>query len=63
MSEQERQKRIAAVKTADAVNAIEGASVSGYARDLSIQWANGELTDDEMLEALWAAQQERLAQR
>ena len=63
MSEQERQKRIAAVKTADAVNAIEGASVSGYARDLSSQWANGELTDDEMLEALWAAQQERLAQR
>lgn len=63
MSEQERQKRIAAVKTADAVNAIEGASVSGYARDLSIQWANGELTDDEMLEALWAAQQERLAKR
>lgn len=63
MSEQERQKRIAAVKTADAVNAIEGASVSGYARDLSIQWANGELTDDEMLEALWAAQQERLARR
>lgn len=63
MSEQERQKRIAAVKTADAVNAIEGASVSEYARDLSIQWANGELTDDEMLEALWAAQQERLARR
>lgn len=61
MSEQERQKRIAAVKTADAVNAIEGASVSDYARDLSIRWANGELTDDEMLEALWAAQQERLA--
>lgn len=63
MSEQEWQKRIAAVKTADAVNAIEGASVSEYARDLSIQWANGELTDDEMLEALWAAQQERLARR
>lgn len=63
MSEQERQKRIAAVKTADAVNAIEGASVSDYARDLSIRWANGELTDDEMLEALWAAQQERLAKR
>lgn len=63
MSEQERQKRIAAVKTADAVNAIEGASVSDYARDLSIRWANGELTDDEMLEALWTAQQERLARR
>ncbi len=63
MSEKEIQRRIAAVKTADAVNAIEGAPVSDYARDLSIQWAKGELSDDEMLEALWAAQQERLARR
>ena len=63
MSEQEHQKRIAAVKTADAITAIEGAPVSDYARELSTRWANGELTDDEMLEALWAAQQERLARR
>ena len=56
MSEQELRKRIAAVKTADAVNAIEGALVSDYARELSTRWARGELTDDEMLEELWAAQ-------
>ena len=28
-------KRIAAVKTADAINAIEGAPISSYARSLS----------------------------
>ena len=63
MSEQEHQRRLAAVKTADAINAIEGAPVSDYARELSDRWAKGELTDEEMLEALWAAQQERLARR
>ena len=63
MSEQDRQKRIAAVKTADAINAIEGAPVSDYARELSEQWAKGELTDEKMLEALWAAQEKRLARR
>lgn len=63
MSEQELRKRIAAVKTADAVNAIEGALVSDYARELSTRWARGELTDDEMLEELWAAQRKLLAHR
>ena len=63
MSEQERQKRIAAVKTADAINAIEGAPMSKYARELSEQWAKGELTDEEMLEALWVTQEKRLARR
>ena len=37
-------KRIAAVKTADAINAIEGAPISSYARSLSASWARGELT-------------------
>ena len=63
MSEQELRKRIAAVKTADAVNAIEGALVSDYARELSTRWARGELTDDEMLEELWAAQRKLLSHR
>lgn len=35
-------KRIAAVKTADAINAIEGAPISSYARSLSASWARGE---------------------
>lgn len=45
-------KRIAAVKTADAINAIEGAPVSDYARVLSTSWARGELTGNQMKKAL-----------
>ncbi len=57
-------KRIAAVKTADAINAIEGVPVSNYARALSKSWARGELTGAQMKEALLAyhrriAEQER----
>lgn len=46
------QKRGAAVKTADAINAIEGAPVSSYARALSTSWARGELTGQQMKQAL-----------
>ena len=42
-------KRIAAVKTADAINAIEGAPISSYARSLSASWARGELTGEQAL--------------
>ena len=57
-------KRIAAVKSADAINAIEGVPVSNYARALSKSWARGELTGAQMKEALLAyhrriAEQER----
>lgn len=47
-----QQKRVTAVKTADAINAIEGVPVSEYARELSYRWARGELGDDDMLSAL-----------
>lgn len=46
------QKRIIAVKTADAINAIEGAEVSDYAKTLSRCWALGQLTDSQMKQAL-----------
>lgn len=52
MSEQERRRRIAAVKTADAINAIEGTPVSEYARDLSLRWSRGEISGEEMKAAL-----------
>ena len=52
MNEQERRKRIAAVKTADAINAIKGVPVSDYARELSHRWARGEITGEEMVAAL-----------
>lgn len=58
MNEQKQQKRIAALKTADAINAIGGVPISDYAHDLSVQWAKGELTSEEMKEALLAAQRE-----
>ena len=57
-------KRLAAVKTADAINAIEGAPISSYAHTLSVNWARGELTGNQMKSALLAyhrkvAEQER----
>ena len=39
-----RERRIQAVKLADALNAIEGVPVSEYAKMLSHCWANGDLT-------------------
>ena len=61
-------KRIAAVKTADAINAIEGAPISSYARSLSASWARGELTGEQMKQALLAyhrriAEQERQSRK
>lgn len=47
-------KRIIAVKTADAINAIEGAEISDYAKMLSKSWAFGQLTDNQMKQALLA---------
>lgn len=48
----ERKKRVTAVKTADAINAIEGVPVSEYARKLSASWARGEITGEQMRSAL-----------
>ena len=46
MTTQQFNRRVAAVKTADAINAIEGAPVSDYARMLSLSWAKGEITGE-----------------
>ena len=54
MTEKQLNKRVAAVKTADAINAIEGAPVSDYAKKLSASWARGELTGEQMKAALFA---------
>jgi len=55
MTQAQLSRRIAAVKTADAINAIEGAPVSDYAKMLSYRWARGELTGEQMKAALLAA--------
>ena len=54
-------RRIAAVKAADAINAIEGVPVSDYAKTLSICWAKGEITDQQMKAALLASHEKMAA--
>lgn len=55
MTAKQISRRIAAVKTADAINAIEGAPVSRYAKVLSYSWARGEITGTQMKQALLAS--------
>ena len=62
MTEQQYSRRVAAVKTADAINAIEGVPVSSYARTLSACWARGELTGEQMKAALLASHKRMAAQ-
>ena len=45
-------KRLNAIKVADAINKIEGVPVSQYAKDLSEKWARGEITGAQMKAAL-----------
>lgn len=52
MSPNKIEKRLKAVKFADAINNIEGAPVSGRAKELSTLWANGELSSSEMKKIL-----------
>lgn len=49
-----RDRRMIAVKTADAINAIEGVPVSPFAKQLSSQWIQGELTGEQMKNSLLA---------
>lgn len=60
MDQQLQNRRIAAVKAADAINAIEGVPISNYARMLSACWARGELSGEQMKKALLASH-EKLA--
>lgn len=55
MTTKQMNRRVAAVMTANAINAIEGAPVSDYAKKLSVLWARGELTGEQMKSALLAS--------
>ena len=46
-------KRLAAYKTACAINAVEGVPVSRYAKALSHSWVRGELTGEQMKKRFW----------
>ena len=48
MSPNQIQRRMKAVKIADAINNIEGMPISEKAKELSTLWANGELSSSEM---------------
>ena len=52
MSPIEIQKRKRAVEIADAINGIEGVPVSDFAKDLSDKWAQGTISDSQMIEML-----------
>lgn len=56
------QRRVAAVKTADAINAIEGIPVSQDVRLLSGRWVCGELTSTQVKQELLARQSQIAAQ-
>ena len=45
-------KRLAAFKTAEAINAIHGVPVSSDAKFLSEKWVRGELTGEQMKQEL-----------
>ena len=62
MNSVQLERRIAAVKTADAINAIEGVPVTDYAKTLSKCWAKGELTGVQMKAALIASHKKMAAQ-
>ena len=62
MSMTERNRRIQDVKLADALISMEGVTVSDYAKTLSQRWADGELTGEQMKEALLAFHRKLAAQ-
>ena len=48
MSPKQIERRIRAVKMADAINNTEGVPASGRAKELSALWANGSISSAEM---------------
>ncbi|OEH86834.1 hypothetical protein BHU72_00785 [Desulfuribacillus stibiiarsenatis] len=54
MSPEQQSRRVTAVKLANAVNKIEGATVTSQAKMLSAKWARGEISGAEMKAALVA---------
>lgn len=60
MRQNQIQRRMRAVKIADAINNIEGVPVSGGAKELSTLWANGELSSSEMKKNSYRCSQKKL---
>ena len=62
MTDKDINQRLAAVKAADAMNAIEGAPASQYAKELSLKWARGEITGAQMKQLLLSHHKELTSQ-
>lgn len=62
MTDKDINRRAAAVKAADAMNAIEGVPVSQYAKELSLKWAQGEITGEQMKQLLLSHHKELASQ-
>ena len=60
MRQNQIQRRMRAVKIADAINNIEGVLVSGRTKELSTLWANGELSSSEMKKNSYRCSQKKL---
>lgn len=43
-----KEKRLRAVKIANAINSIEGVPLSDKVKQISERWANGEITSEQM---------------
>lgn len=61
MTQKVHQKRIAAIRVADSLNAIEGVPITNYARQLSARWARGEITGQQM-KALLSSSHKKMAE-
>ena len=57
-----RNRRAEAVKLADNLNSMEEVPVSAYPKEFSQSWVNGELTGEQMKEALLASHYRLAAQ-
>ena len=53
MSPQDKKKRERAMKIASAVGSIEGVPVSDNAKQLYMKWVNGELNEEQLMQALY----------
>ena len=62
MTDKDIHRRVTAIKTADALNTIEGVPGSQYAKELSLKWARGEITGAQMKQLLLSHHKELASQ-
>ena len=53
MLPKDKKKRERAMKVVSAIGSIEGVSVSDKAKQLYMKWVNGELNEEQLMQALY----------